>query len=152
MLRDTVRFALRAVRAASDCPGVVQAAADALGGVRAADPESAARETRRFYEEKERDGDGDGDVSPSPSSPSPSHAPLYSSLSVLGDALRAPSRHARHAALAFLCEVSASTGECGETSPPPRFRRGTRRAVSARFCVFSATSTRATPPTPRRAA
>ena len=116
MLRDTVRFALRAVRAARDCPGVVQAAADALGGVRAADPESAARETRRFHEEKERDGDGDGDgdVSPSPSSPSPSHAPLYSSLSVLGDALRAPSRHARHAALAFLCEVSASTGECGE--------------------------------------
>ena len=112
--RDTVRFALRAVRAAGDCPGVVQAAADALGGVRAADPESAARETRRFHEERDGDGDGEKDVSPSPSSPSPSHAPLYSSLSVLGDALRAPSRHARFAALAFLCEMSASTGECGE--------------------------------------
>jgi hypothetical protein len=110
--RDTVRFALRAVRAAGDCPGVVQAAADALGGVRAADPESAARETRRFHEER----DGEKDVSPSLSSPSPSHAPLYSSLSVLGDALRAPSRHARFAALAFLCEMSASTGECGEAN------------------------------------
>ena len=117
--RETVAYALRAVRAAGDCPGVCQAAADALGAIRSQNPEVASRELARFHDEeqtkasKKTDDAAREKTRKDASSSSSVFAPLYSNLAAVSVNLQAPSRHARVATLAFLCEVSAAVGECG---------------------------------------
>ena len=117
--RETVAYALRAVRAAGDCPGVCQAAADALGAIRSQNPEVASRELARFHDEeqtkasKKTDDAAREKTRKNASSSSSVFAPLYSNLAAVSVNLQAPSRHARVATLAFLCEVSAAVGECG---------------------------------------
>jgi U3 small nucleolar RNA-associated protein 20 len=121
--RETVAYALRAVRAAVDCPGVCQAAADALGAIRSQNPEVASRELARFHDEeqtkasttssKKTDEAAREKTRKDASSSSFVFAPLYSNLAAVSVNLQAPSRHARVATLAFLCEVSAAVGECG---------------------------------------
>ena len=123
--KETVAYALRAVRAAVDCPGVCQAAADALGAIRSQNPEVASRELARFHDEErtkawttsskktDEAAKAEKTQQKDASSSSSVFAPLYSNLAAVSVNLQAPSRHARVATLAFLCEVSAAVGECG---------------------------------------
>ena len=119
--RETASYALRAVRAARDCPGVVQAAADALGAVRAEWPTAASRAIARFHEEETsasaRAASASKDETDEGRADDAAFAPLYSNLAAVVENLHAPSRHARAATLAFLCEVSAAIGECGDADP-----------------------------------
>ena len=137
---ETVSYALRAVRAASGCPGAVQAAADALGACRFANPAAASRATTRFHEEETKDPSAKASSASASATKdemirADEHAPLYSNLAAVVENLQAPSRHARRATLAFLCEVSAAIGECGDVDP----RDGVAAGAAPRSlgCVFS---------------